>query len=54
MLGRFYVTGYSVRFCNWMCEMVEAKTMEAAKQKFQAKYPNLRQLKAYALRNPGY
>jgi len=54
MLGKFYVTGFSSRFGNWMCEVVEAQTMESAKQKFQFKYPNLRQLKAYALRNPGY
>ena len=54
MLGRFYITGFSTRFGSWMCETVEAKTMEAAKQKFQHKYPGLRQLKAYALRDPGY
>lgn len=49
MLGRFYVTGYSTRFSNWMCETLEAKTMEAAKQKFVARYPTLKKIKAYAL-----
>lgn len=51
MLGRFYITGYSARFSNWMCDTIEAKSLEAAKQAFTAKYPNLKKIKAYALRS---
>lgn len=51
MMIRFYVTGFSTRFSNWMCETIEAKTMDAAKQKFTARYPTLKKIKAYALSN---
>jgi len=49
-MGRYYVTGFSARFSNWMCETIEAKSMDAAKQKFTARYPTLKRIKAYALR----
>ena len=51
MLGRFYITGFSPRFGCWMCETLEAKSMEAAKQKFIARYPALKKIKAYTLRD---
>lgn len=50
MLGRYYVTGWSARYGCWMCETFEAKTMEAAKQRFTCMYPTLKRIKAYALR----
>jgi hypothetical protein len=51
MLCRYYVTGFSNRFGCWMCETFEAKSMTAAKQKFVARFPTLKRIKAYALRN---
>lgn len=47
---RYYVTGFSARFGCWMCEVFEAKTLEAAKQKFAARFPYLKRIKGYALR----
>lgn len=49
-MTRFYVTGWSARFGCWMCEALEAKSLESAKQKFCAKHPALRRIKGYALR----
>lgn len=50
MLGRYYVTGFSSRFGCWMSETFEAKSMASAKQKFVARFPTLKRIKAYALR----
>lgn len=50
MLGRYYITGWSPRFGCWMCETFDAKSMEAAKQRFKAMHPTLKQIKAYSLR----
>lgn len=50
MLGRFYITGFSARYGCWMCETIEAKSLEAAKQKFAVRFPTLKKVKAYALR----
>lgn len=49
MLGRYYVTGWSPRLGCWMHETFEAKTMEAAKQRFVTRYPTLKTIKVYAL-----
>lgn len=49
MLGRYYVTGWSPRFGCWMHETFEAKSMEAAKQRFTARFPTLKTIKVYAL-----
>lgn len=51
MLGKYYVTGWSARFGCWMSESFEARTMEAAKERFRTMYPTLKQVKAYALRS---
>lgn len=50
-MTRYYVTGWSNRFSCWMCETFEAKSMEAAKQRFNAQYPGLKKIKSYALMN---
>lgn len=49
MLCRYFVTGFSSRFGCWMREVIEAKSMEAAKQKFTHQHPGLKQIKAYTL-----
>jgi hypothetical protein len=50
MLGRYFVTGFSTRYGHWMSETFDAKSMESAKQKFVARYPSLKRIKAYTLR----
>lgn len=50
-MTRYYVTGWSARFGCWMCEAFEAKSLEAAKQRFLARYPGLKRIKGYALAN---
>lgn len=50
MLGRFHVTGFSTRYGHWMSETFDAVSLIAAKQKFMARYPSLKRIKAYALR----
>jgi hypothetical protein len=51
MLGKYYVTGWSARFGTWMAEVYDARTMEAARERFAISHPQLRQIKAYALRS---
>lgn len=50
-MTRYYVTGWSNRFGCWMCGSYEAKSMEAAKQRFVAQYPGLKKIRSYALSN---
>jgi hypothetical protein len=50
-LGKYYVTGYSARFGMWMCEVIEAATMEAAKNRYAVSNPTLRNIRAYRLRD---
>jgi len=50
MLARYYVTGWSNRFGNWVAEHLEAKNMVVAKERFTTKYPTLKRIKAYKLR----
>ena len=50
MLARYYVTGFSNRFGNWIAEVVEAKSMEIAKIRFGLTYPTLKTIKAYKFR----
>jgi hypothetical protein len=50
MLARYYVTGWSNRFSNWIAEHLEAKNMVMAKERFVTKYPTLKRIKAYKLR----
>ena len=52
MLAKYYVTGWSNRFGNWVAEVVEAKSMEVAKFRFGLKNPSLKTIKAYKLRAP--
>ena len=47
---RYYVTGYSARFGNWVAEVYECRTMVKAKERFVTQYPTLKSIKAYALR----
>ena len=51
MLGKYYVTGWSPRFGTWVAETYDARTMEAARERFAVLYPTLRNVKAYALRS---
>jgi hypothetical protein len=50
MLAKYYVTGWSNRFGNWVAEVVEAKNMEIAKFRFGLTHPTLKTIKAYKLR----
>ena len=52
MLAKYYVTGWSNRYGNWVAEHLEAKNMQVAKERFLTKYPTLKKLKAYKLRTP--
>jgi len=49
-MQRYYVTGYSARFGNWIAEVYECRTMTSAKERFIMQYPTLKSVKAYALR----
>jgi hypothetical protein len=49
MLAKYYVTGWSGRFGNWVAEVVEAKNMEIAKFRFGLTHPTLKTIKAYRL-----
>jgi len=49
MLARYYVTGWSNRFSNWIAEHIESKNMVMAKERFTTKYPTLKRIKAYKL-----
>jgi len=50
MLARYYVTGWSGRFGDWVAEAIEAKSKVVAKERFLAKYPTLKRIKTYKLR----
>jgi len=50
IMQRYYVTGYSARFGNWIAEVYECRTMTSAKERFIVQYPTLKSVKAYALR----
>ena len=52
MLARYYVTGWSNRFGNWVAEVLEAKSKQSARERFTFKYPTLKTIKAYKLRSP--
>jgi len=49
-MQRYYVTGYSPRFGNWVSEVYYCNTVEMAKKRFALQYPTLKTVKAYALR----
>lgn len=49
-LNKYYVTGYSARFGMWMCEVIEAMNMEAAKRRYSVGNPTLKNIRAYQLR----
>ena len=50
MLATYMVTGWSARYGHWLTERIEAKNMEAAKQRFAVRFPTLKNVKAYAVR----
>jgi hypothetical protein len=50
-LTRYYVTGWSARFGMWIAETLECATMEAAKRRYLASHPTLKQIKVYPLRD---
>ena len=49
MLGRYYVTGWSSRFSLWHAEVIEAKSMAVAKERYTLKFASHRNVKAYEL-----
>lgn len=49
--GKYMVTGWSPRFGHWLTEQYECRNMEAARQRFLASYPTLKQIKVYPLRS---
>ena len=49
--SRYFVTGWSKRFCCWMPEAIEALSKKAAKERFTTKYPTLTKVKVYQLRS---
>ena len=48
--SRYYVTGWSRRFGDWIAESIETTSAKQAKEHLKIKYPSLIKLKAYALR----
>ena len=50
-LARYFVTGWSARFGQWITEQYECNNMEAAKRRFVTQYPTLKQIKVYPLRS---
>lgn len=50
MLAKYCVTGWSRRFGVWETEMIEAKSAEAAKQRYMMKFLSNKRVKAYRLR----
>lgn len=51
-LHRYFVTGFSPRLGYWVTDSYECMTMEAARRRFQAQYPTLKNIKIYPLRTP--
>jgi hypothetical protein len=49
-MNKYYVTGYSPRFGNWVAETYECASMTKAKERFITQYPTLKTIKAYVLR----
>jgi len=48
--SRYYVTGWSRRFGDWIAESIDTTSAKLAKEHLKTKYPSLIRLKAYALR----
>ena len=48
--NRYYVTGWSRRFSDWIAESVDTSSMKLAKEHLKTKYPSLIKLRAYQLR----
>lgn len=49
MLARYYVTGWSGRFSNWVAESIVSKNMKVAKERFKTTNPSLKKIKAYKI-----
>ena len=48
--SKYYVTGWSRRFGDWIAESIDTTSAKQAKEHLKTKYPSLIKLKAYALR----
>ena len=48
---RFFVSGWSSRFSVWHSEVIEAKSKSAAKERFVALRPTLKNVKVLTLRS---
>ena len=46
---RFFVSGWSSRFSFWHSEVIEAKSMAVAKERYTLKFASHRNVKAYEL-----
>lgn len=46
---RFFVSGWSSRFSLWHSEVIEAKSKAAAKERFVALRPSLKNIKVLVL-----
>lgn len=49
-LAKYFVTGWSPRFNEWMTEVFDAKDIEAAKLRYWLKHNSHKKIKAYRLR----
>lgn len=52
MLAKYLLTGWSNRFGYWVTEVIEAKDVTIARERFDLKYPTLKNTKALRLRTP--
>lgn len=52
MLSKFLMTGWSNRFGYWMTEVIEARDISTARERFVTTYPTLKNVKALRLRTP--
>lgn len=47
---KYYVTGWSNRYCQWQAEMVDAKNKPSAVEIFKLTNPTLKGVKVYRLK----
>ena len=52
MLSKFLMTGWSNRFGYWVTEVVEARDISTARERFVRINPTLKNVKALRLRTP--
>lgn len=51
-MTKYLVTGYAPSLGQWLTEIFECATMEAARKRFLALHPTLKTVKVYPMRQP--